>query len=199
VNGKFDETHIKEIIMPRIFTILALSTALALPAVSASADWVRESSPARSMLRQLMAVTPVPEHRHERHHDRLAGDYRPTAVRGRRGVLRPLDHAADAWLSIGREGALSLSVGCNRYWTRIERHRFGALSVQPVIGTRMACGRRDARRERAMVNALRDTVRADFRQGRVVFLDRWGEVVLELAPSAFGFGANGWHDRADRW
>jgi hypothetical protein len=166
--------------MNRLCNALAVAAALTLP-VASLADTPRATSPARQSLNALMIDMPV--HRDGRHGSRIVGDWTPRAVHAPRFGLIGLPQGPGTWFTVRRDGRLSFSVGCNRYWANV-RFGYGQIDVGRIAGTRMACHDRQSAAERRVIRALRRAVRVETWHGQVRLIDPHGVTWLILdAPT----------------
>lgn len=106
-----------------------------------------------------------------------AGDWRVTAIAG-----HAMNPDVETTLSVGEDGALSGSGGCNRIRGQATIDGAG-FTPGPLAATRMACPRPRAAQELAFLRAM-ETVRGWRREGRMLVLtDGTGAAALTLAPA----------------
>ncbi|GAB4268146.1 MAG: hypothetical protein Kow0013_18690 [Pararhodobacter sp.] len=180
----------------KVHRLIAATLAAALAAQAAGAHDLRDHSPARQLLGQMLgqggfvALGETAGRGGAHWHDdrpglhgvipALVGRWSLTAFRSEEhGMIRILPEPGHRF-ELAANGRLSVSVGCNQISGRVMTSRQGRFDVHGLVSTRMACPRDEARLEARLTELLHRVARHERRGDRLMLLDRRGILLLDL-------------------
>lgn len=108
------------------------------------------------------------------------GNWPMLRVAGPDGRLLAPPRGSRVQFSIGRDMRVGASVGCNRIASQLRVEGRDRAEFTQAISTRMFCQGSVGRYEQALLEALREVRRYEYREGQVAFLDRRGRTVLQI-------------------
>jgi heat shock protein HslJ len=108
------------------------------------------------------------------------GNWTDVWVGGPDGRLYRAPNNAAARFTVHGDMTVSMTSGCNTIGSRLTVFRSSFARFSPALSTRIACGNAQQQFERRVASAMAAVRSFDVREGQVAFLNRRGQVMLQI-------------------